>query len=97
MRDEAAAEAAAAEAAAAEAEAAEAAPRRKRERDSEGDKGRQATEAASTDVGGSETGIGDGSDASATEATFEIACPIGPVPHCSWGGSVHGAGPGDKI
>ena len=34
------------------------------------------------------------------EPTFDIACPIGPVPHCSWGGSVHGAlpqgGPGAK-
>ena len=27
------------------------------------------------------------------EATFEISCPIGPVPHCSWAGSVHGAMP----
>ena len=27
------------------------------------------------------------------ESTFEIGCPIGPVPHCSWAGSVHGAMP----
>ena len=27
------------------------------------------------------------------EDSFEISCPIGPVPHCSWGGSVHGARP----
>ena len=29
----------------------------------------------------------------AEEEAFEVSCPIGPVPHCSWGGSVHGAMP----
>ena len=31
---------------------------------------------------------------SGADGTFEIACPIGPVPHSSWTGSVHGAAPG---
>ena len=29
--------------------------------------------------------------AESEESTIEISCPIGPVPHCSWAGSVHGA------
>lgn len=47
-----------------------------------------SSSADSTEDGGAaEGGAAEGG------ATFEITCPIGPVPHCSWGGTVHGARP----
>ena len=42
---------------------------------------------------GATEGADEDGDAPADEPSFEVECPIGPVPHSSWAGSVHGAMP----
>ena len=65
--------------------------RKKREREDEREEGEQST--LRRDHGGDAEAEADADEAAGHEPAFEIACPIGPVPHCSWSGSVHGAMP----